>query len=283
MAISTIGVVGAGQMGAGIAQVAAATGRSVILQDIASEFVERGMATIHGSLEKFVAKGKLPAGEAEAIEGRITPTVEQVPLAKADMVIEAIIEDQGLKEGLFATLGKLCPPGTILASNTSSISITELGKASGRPAEFIGMHFMNPVPLMELVEVIRGRETSDATCATVMTLAREMGKTPVEANDFPGFIANRILLPMLNEACFALMEGVAEAEAIDTVMKLGMNHPMGPLALADYIGLDTCLSIMEVLHSGFDDDKYRPCPLLREKVEAGHLGRKSGRGFYEYK
>jgi 3-hydroxybutyryl-CoA dehydrogenase len=269
-------------MGAGIAQVAAATGRSVILQDIASEFVERGMATIHGSLEKFVAKGKLPAGEADAIEGRITPSVEQGALAKADIVIEAIIEDQSLKEGLFATLGKLCPPGTILASNTSSISITELGKASGRPTEFIGMHFMNPVPLMELVEVIRGRETSDATCATVMALAREMGKTPVEANDFPGFVANRILLPMLNEACFALMEGVAEAEAIDTVMKLGMNHPMGPLALADYIGLDTCLSIMEVLHSGFDDDKYRPCPLLREKVEAGHLGRKSGRGFYEY-
>lgn len=282
MAIRTIGVVGAGQMGAGIAQVAAATGRDVILQDIAPEFVERGMATIRGSLDRFVAKGKLPADEAEAIRARITPSVEQAPLAKADLVVEAIVENQKIKQELFAALGQLCPPGTILASNTSSISITELGKASGRPAQFIGMHFMNPVPLMELVEVIRGRETSDATCATVMALAREMGKTPVEVNDFPGFVANRILLPMLNEACFALMEGVAEAEAIDTVMELGMNHPMGPLALADYIGLDTCLSIMEVLHSGFDDDKYRPCPLLREKVEAGHLGRKSGRGFYEY-
>jgi len=282
MAIRTIGVVGAGQMGAGIAQVAAATGRDVILQDIAPEFVERGMATIRGSLNRFVAKGKLPTDEAEAIRARITPSVEQAPLAEADLVIEAIVENQKIKQKLFAALGQLCPPGTILASNTSSISITELGKASGRPAQFIGMHFMNPVPLMELVEVIRGRETSDAACETVMELAREMGKTPVEANDFPGFIANRILMPMLNEACYALMEGVAEAEAIDTVMKLGMNHPMGPLALADYIGLDTCLSIMEVLHRGFENDKYLPCPLLREKVAAGHLGRKSGRGFYEY-
>jgi 3-hydroxybutyryl-CoA dehydrogenase len=208
--------------------------------------------------------------------------VEQAPLAKADLVVEAIVENQKIKQELFAALGQLCPSGTILASNTSSISITELGKASGRPAQFIGMHFMNPVPLMKLVEVIRGRETSDAACETVMELARDMGKTPVEANDFPGFVANRILMPMLNEACYALMEGVAEAEAIDTVMKLGMNHPMGPLALADYIGLDTCLSIMEVLHRGFKSEKYLPCPLLREKVVAGHLGRKSGRGFYEY-
>ena len=282
MAIRTIGVVGAGQMGAGIAQVAAATGRDVILQDISPEFVERGMATIRGSLNRFVAKGKLPADEAEAIRARIKPSVEQAPLAKADLIVEAIVENQKIKQELFAELGQLCPPGTILASNTSSISITELGKASGRPAQFIGMHFMNPVPLMELVEVIRGRETSDAACEAVMELAREMGKTPVEANDFPGFVANRILMPMLNEACYALMEGVAEAEAIDTVMKLGMNHPMGPLALADYIGLDTCLSIMEVLHRGFENEKYLPCPLLREKVAAGHLGRKSGRGFYEY-
>ena len=282
MAIRTIGVVGAGQMGAGIAQVAAATGRDVILQDIAPEFVERGMATIRGSLDRFVAKGKLPADEAEAIRTRITPSVEQAPLAKADLIVEAIVENQKIKQELFAELGQLCPPGTILASNTSSISITELGKASGRPAQFIGMHFMNPVPLMELVEVIRGRETSDAACEAVMELAREMGKTPVEVNDFPGFVANRILMPMLNEACYALMEGVAEAEAIDTVMKLGMNHPMGPLALADYIGLDTCLSIMEVLHHGFENEKYLPCPLLHEKVAAGHLGRKSGRGFYEY-
>ncbi len=282
MAIRTIGIVGAGQMGAGIAQVAAATGRDVILQDIAPEFVERGMGAIRGSLEKFVSKDKLPAGEAEAMLARITPSVEQAPLAKADLVVEAIVEDQKIKQELFAALGQLCPPGTILASNTSSISITELGEASGRPAQFIGMHFMNPVPLMELVEVIRGRETSDATCEAVMALAHEMGKTPVEANDFPGFVANRILMPMLNEACYALMEGVAEAEAIDTVMKLGMNHPMGPLALADYIGLDTCLSIMEVLHRGFNNEKYLPCPLLREKVAAGHLGRKCGRGFYEY-
>lgn len=282
MAIRTIGVVGAGQMGAGIAQVAAATGRDVILQDIAPEFVERGMATIRGSLNRFVAKGKLPAGEAESIRARIKPSVEQAPLAKADLIVEAIVENQKIKQELFAELGQLCPPRTILASNTSSISITELGKASGRPAQFIGMHFMNPVPLMELVEVIRGRETSDAACEAVMELAREMGKTPVEANDFPGFVANRILMPMLNEACYALMEGVAEAEAIDTVMKLGMNHPMGPLALADYIGLDTCLSIMEVLHHGFENEKYLPCPLLHEKVAAGHLGRKSGRGFYEY-
>ena len=282
MAIRTIGVVGAGQMGAGIAQVAAATGRDVILQDIAPEFVERGMATIRGSLDRFVAKGKLPADEAEAIRTRITPSVEQAPLAKADLIVEAIVENQKIKQELFTALGQLCPPGTILASNTSSISITELGKASGRPAQFIGMHFMNPVPLMELVEVIRGRETSDAACEAVMELAREMGKTPVEVNDFPGFVANRILMPMLNEACYALMEGVAEAEAIDTVMKLGMNHPMGPLALADYIGLDTCLSIMEVLHHGFENEKYLPCPLLHEKVAAGHLGRKSGRGFYEY-
>ncbi len=282
MAIRTIGVVGAGQMGAGIAQVAAATGRDVILQDIAPEFVERGMATIRGSLDRFVAKGKLPSGEAESIRARIKPSVEQAPLAKADLIVEAIVENQKIKQELFAELGQLCPPGTILASNTSSISITDLGKASGRPAQFIGMHFMNPVPLMELVEVIRGRETSDAACEAVMELAREMGKTPVEANDFPGFVANRILMPMLNEACYALMEGVAEAEAIDTVMKLGMNHPMGPLALADYIGLDTCLSIMEVLHRGFENEKYLPCPLLHEKVAAGHLGRKSGRGFYEY-
>ncbi|MEE1545557.1 MAG: 3-hydroxyacyl-CoA dehydrogenase NAD-binding domain-containing protein, partial [Alphaproteobacteria bacterium] len=217
-----------------------------------------------------------------SIRARITPSVEQAPLAKADLIVEAIVENQKIKQELFAELGQLCPPGTILASNTSSISITELGKASGRPAQFIGMHFMNPVPLMELVEVIRGRETSDAACEAVMELAREMGKTPVEANDFPGFVANRILMPMLNEACYALMEGVAEAEAIDTVMKLGMNHPMGPLALADYIGLDTCLSIMEVLHRGFENEKYLPCPLLHEKVAAGHLGRKSGRGFYEY-
>ena len=238
MAIRTIGVVGAGQMGAGIAQVAAATGRDVILQDIAPEFVERGMATIRGSLDRFVAKGKLPADEAESIRARITPSVEQAPLAKADLIVEAIVENQKIKQELFAELGQLCPPGTILASNTSSISITELGKASGRPAQFIGMYFMNPVPLMELVEVIRGRETSDAACEAVMELAREMGKTPVEANDFPGFVANRILMPMLNEACYALMEGVAEAEAIDTVMKLGMNHPMGPLHRARHLPLD---------------------------------------------
>ncbi len=282
MEIARIAVLGAGQMGNGTTQVAALAGFSVTMIDIEQEYVDKGMSTIENSLGKLVGKERISQVDADAALSRINTTTERSYCSDADLVIEAIPEIPELKFSTFSELDEICKPEAILASNTSSISITELGKASGRPAQFIGMHFMNPVPLMELVEVIRGRETSDAACETVMELARDMGKTPVEANDFPGFVANRILMPMLNEACYALMEGVAEAEAIDTVMKLGMNHPMGPLALADYIGLGTCLSIMEVLHRGFENEKYLPCPLLREKVAAGHLGRKSGRGFYEY-
>ncbi|HEY8368787.1 MAG TPA: 3-hydroxybutyryl-CoA dehydrogenase [Thermodesulfobacteriota bacterium] len=282
MAVRTLGVLGAGQMGSGIAQVAALAGFDVVLGDVDQGTAEKGKATIARFLGRSVEKGQLPAADRDAALGRVTPVADVARVAAADLVIEAASEREALKLDLFRALDRAARPETILASNTSSISITTLAAATSRADRVIGMHFFNPVPLMGLVEVIRGLETSDATVEVVTDLARRLGKTPVEARDFPGFIANRILMPMINEAVYALMEGVGTAEAIDTVMKLGMNHPMGPLALADLIGLDTCLAILEVLHEGLGDPKYRPCPLLRQYVAAGRLGRKSGRGFYTY-
>ncbi len=278
--ISTIGVVGAGQMGAGIAQVAAVNGYDVILRDLKDEHVQRGLENIEGSLSRFVKKDAMSDEEAKEALGRIEATTDVEAFGDADIVVEAIIEDEAAKVGLFEDLDRVTGEGVILASNTSSIPITKLGAPTSRPENVIGMHFFNPVPLMKLVEVIRGHDTSDETTRTVLALAEALGKTPVEVHDFPGFASNRILMPMLNEAMFALHEGVGDAEAIDTVMKLGMNHPMGPLELADFIGLDTCLHILEVLQEGFGDPKYRPCPLLRQKVDAGHLGKKTGNGFY---
>ena len=275
------GVIGAGQMGAGIAQVAAQSGFEVIVQDMGTEFLARGEGTIEKSLARLHEKGKLSSTPAEVI-GRIKFTTDLNDLAHADLVVEAIVENEAVKSELFRTLGGIVKPSGILASNTSSIPITALASASGRPEQFIGMHFMNPVPLMALVEVIRGHQTSDETAQFVISTAVQLGKTPLTCNDFPGFVSNRILMPMLNEAIQCVMEGVADKEAIDGIMKLGMNHPMGPLTLADFIGLDTCLSIMEVLHRGLGDDKYRPSPLLRKMVQAGLLGRKSGQGFYTY-
>jgi 3-hydroxybutyryl-CoA dehydrogenase len=277
-----VGVVGAGQMGAGIAQVAAVAGFDVVLRDVSDAALERGMGIITGSLEKLVAKGKLEGRARDAALARIRTTTRLEEFVDCDLVVEAILEHEGLKLELFTALGEIVKPEGVLASNTSSIPITRLAAASKRPERFIGMHFMNPVPLMTLVEVIRGHLTSDATMELTLETARQMGKTPVQCNDFPGFVSNRILMPMLNEAIQCVMEGVATPEAIDQIMKLGMNHPMGPLTLADFIGLDTCLAIMEVLHSGLGDDKYRPSPLLRKMVQAGLLGRKSGRGFYTY-
>ncbi|TVR63663.1 MAG: 3-hydroxybutyryl-CoA dehydrogenase [Gemmatimonadales bacterium] len=283
MTIDTVAVIGGGQMGNGIAHVCAQSGLHVRMVDISREAVEAGVATISKNMDRQVRKERMTPEEKEAALARIQTFTDPAEAAPgAQLIVEAIPERPELKYKLFATLDGAADPGTILASNTSSISITEIAARTGRPEKVIGMHFMNPVPVMQLVEVIRGLATDEATTEAVMELARALGKTPVEVNDFPGFVSNRILLPMINEAVFALMEGVAEAEAIDTVMKLGMNHPMGPLALADLIGLDTCLSILEVLHRELGDDRYRPCPLLRKYVAAGWLGRKSGRGFYAY-
>ena len=282
MKINTIGVVGAGTMGSGIAQVFAQAGYRVRLVDEVAPALERARATIGKSVAKFVEKGKLSAAEGDASIGRIVMEATLDGLADADYVVEAIIEDLEVKRTLFGRLDSLTRPDVILASNTSSISITALGAATRRPQQVLGMHFMNPVPLMTLVELIRGHATSPEAMRTSSDLCAKLGKTAVEAEDYPGFIANRVLLPMINEAIYAVMEGVGTPEAIDTVMKLGMNHPMGPLQLADFIGLDVCLAILNVLHDGLGDPKYRPCPLLRRMVVAGQLGKKSGHGFYAY-
>jgi 3-hydroxybutyryl-CoA dehydrogenase len=276
-------VIGAGTMGNGIAHTAAASGFDVALVDVADDFLARARKTISSNLQRGVDKGKMTAEEKDVVLGRIDATTDMGKVADADVVIEAIVEDTAAKVALFRKLDEATKPECLLASNTSSISITKIAAATKRPDKVIGMHFMNPVPVMTLVEVIRGIATSDETYAKTEDLAKRMGKTPIPANDFPGFVANRVLMPMINEAAFALYEGVATAEAIDGVMKLGMNHPMGPLTLADFIGLDVCLAILRVLEEGFGDPKYRPCPLLVKMVDAGWLGRKSGRGFYDYR
>lgn len=283
MEVKTFGVVGSGQMGNGIAQVAAAAGMNVIMSDIKEEFCEKGLATIAGSLERLVKKEKITQADKDATLARITTTTDLKDMAKADFVVEAAVEREDLKFKIFRDLDKICPGNVILASNTSSIPIGSIAAQTSRPDKVIGMHFMNPVPMMKLVEVIKGIATSEETFKRTWDLSEKFGKVPAEANDYPGFIANRILLPMINEAVFCLYHSVGTKEDIDTVMKLGMAHPMGPLALADLIGLDTCLAIMETLYDGFKDSKYRPCPLLRKYVEAGWLGRKTGKGFYDYK
>ncbi|MEE4166184.1 MAG: 3-hydroxybutyryl-CoA dehydrogenase [Desulfocapsaceae bacterium] len=282
MEIRTFGVIGAGQMGGGIAQVAAASGLDVIMNDINEECTARGKVGIEKNLARMVDKNKITASESEAILSRIKTSTTLSDMASADFVVEAAVEMEDLKFAIFRELDSVCPEQAILATNTSSIPIGRIAAQTKRPGQVIGMHFMNPVPVMKLVEVIRGLATSQQTFELTWQLCEKFGKTAAEANDYPGFIANRILLPMINEAIFCLHEGVGKAEDIDTVMKLGMNHPLGPLALADLIGLDTCLAIMETLHDGFKDSKYRPCPLLRKYVEAGWLGRKSGKGFYSY-
>jgi 3-hydroxybutyryl-CoA dehydrogenase len=275
-------VLGAGQMGNGIAHVFAQSGYAVTMVDISSEALNKGRATIGANLDRQIKKGTLQANQKDAVLGRVATSTSLDAIADASIVIEAVTENRDLKFRIFGDLDQQVRPDAILASNTSSISITEIGARTNRADRVIGMHFMNPVPMMQLVEIIRGLATSQETTAKVLELSKAVGKTPVEVQDYPGFVANRILMPMINEAVYCLMEGVGSAEAIDTVMKLGMNHPMGPLALADLIGLDTCLAIMEVLHEGLGDPKYRPCPLLRKYVAAGWLGRKSKRGFFDY-
>jgi 3-hydroxybutyryl-CoA dehydrogenase len=282
MEVKVFGIIGAGQMGNGIAQVAALSGLNVIMNDIKQEFVDKGLKTVAGLLTRSVEKGKMTSADQDAVLGRINPSTRLQDMAAADFVVEAATEKQEIKFQLFRELDRICRPGVILATNTSSIPIGRIAAQTQRPDKVIGMHFMNPVPVMKLVEVIPGLPTSEETLKITWALAQKFGKTPAKANDYPGFIANRILLPMINEAVYCLYHGVGTREDIDTVMKLGMNHPMGPLALADLIGLDTCLAIMETLYDGFKDSKYRPCPLLRKYVEAGWLGRKSGRGFFEY-
>jgi 3-hydroxybutyryl-CoA dehydrogenase len=280
--INKIAVIGGGTMGNGIAHVCAQTGYDVVLIEREERFLERALAAIARNLDRMVKKEKITSQDKEQAISRIRATTEFGEIADCDVVIEAVFEERGVKREVWRAVDQTVKAGALLASNTSTIPITELAAFTERPADFIGMHFMNPVPVMKLVEVIRGLETSDVATALTMSLAEQLGKVPVEVNDYPGFISNRILMPMINEAVYAVMEGVAAPEAVDSVMKLGMNHPMGPLTLADFIGLDVCLAIMEVLYDGFRDSKYRPCPLLRKMVAAGRLGRKSGRGFYDY-
>jgi 3-hydroxybutyryl-CoA dehydrogenase len=283
MEVNTFGVVGSGQMGNGIAQVAAAAGMNVIMSDIKEEFCEKGLATISASLDRLLKKEKITQADKDTTLARITTTTDLKDMAKADFVVEAAVEREDLKFQIFRNLDEICPENVILASNTSSIPIGSIAAQTSRPDKVIGMHFMNPVPMMKLVEVIRGIATSEETFKLTWDLSKKFGKIPAQANDFPGFIANRILMPMINEAVFCLYQSVGTKEDIDTVMKLGMAHPMGPLTLADLIGLDTCLAIMETLYDGFKESKYRPCPLLRKYVQAGWLGRKTGKGFYDYK
>jgi 3-hydroxybutyryl-CoA dehydrogenase len=282
MAIQKVLVIGAGQMGSGIAQLCAQAGFDVKLNDMKEEYFQRGLGIITKNLSRNVEKGRMTEDEKSQVLSRITKSLDLNDASDVDLVIEAAVENMEIKQKIFKQLDEITPKHAILASNTSSLPITEIAAATNRPAQVIGMHFMNPVPVMKLVEIIRGLATTDDVYTSIEEMTKKLGKVPVEVNDFPGFVSNRILMPMINEAIYTLYEGVATKEAIDDVMKLGMNHPMGPLQLADFIGLDTCLYIMEILHEGFGDSKYRPCPLLRKYVKAGWLGKKTGRGFYEY-